>query len=120
MYQNMKHHYDKEYLNDSGNAFLESNTFPIPENISASASIHMTQISGSKQMPLMQSFQLENTSFSSHNSSSNIPLPSSSFEPSSKRLVHNQNQFNSKTLQDSLHYVPSMHEKVGNMKSPKR
>ena len=125
-HENMKVYHTKEYLKDrEGSTFLEANDFGTPsENISASTSIHMTQISANNpRVPLMQNLQLQNTSFSTHQDATSLPLQNSSLVNSSSSHVlgDTQNEFNSNMLlQDSLHYIPSAHQKICKMKSPKR
>ena len=122
----MKMYRTKEYLKDSeGSTFLEANSFGTPSgNISASTSIHMTQISGNNpRVPLMQNLQLQNTSFSTRQDATSLPLQKSALANSSslQLLGDNQNDFDSNVvLQDSLRYIPSVHQKICKMKSPKR
>ena len=125
-HENMNVYHTKEYLKDrEGSRFLEAKAFETPsQNMSASTSIHMTQISANNpRVPLMQNLQLQNTSFSTHQDATSLPLQNSSIANSSASqfLGDNENEFNSNLLlQDSLHYIPSAHQKLCKMKSPKR
>ena len=125
-YQNIRHYPDKDSINESGNALIEPQSFLLPENISATASIHMKSISPHPQVPLIhQNLQLQNTSFSSHSSPNHILHHQTTgfVPPSPQRLPHNQNEYNANALHESLRLsrvVPSPHPSVGSMRSPKR
>ena len=126
IYQNIRRFPDKECLSESGNAFVETSAFLMPENLSATASIHMKSISSNPQVPLMhQNLQLQNTSFSSHSSPNHLLHHQTSgfVPPSPQRLPHNQNEYNASALHESLRHsrvVPSPHPSVCNVRSPKR
>ena len=120
IYQNAKVHHDKDQLNDGVTTSIKSSDFVTPQNIPASNSILMSEMSNSNHLSLRKNLPLQNTSFVTDRAPQNHSGQNSSFLSSSQVLSNNLKDYKTRALQDSLQLTTQMNQKTSNINSPRR